>query len=374
MKRMRTILMTCDAVGGVWTYALNLARAFEESDLVRVVLAVLGPLPNASQRAAARSIRGLDLFALECRLEWMDDPWADVERSGEWLLDLEKRIRPDVIHLNMYAHGSLPFCAPVMTVAHSCVASWWSAVKKESLPARYRIYRDEVRAALASVRAVVAPTRAMLDAVQTFYGETAHGLVIHNGAPPWPSPKLPKAPAVLSLGRIWDEAKNIEALSAVAHRIPWPIYVAGSPAHPDGTDRVPHGVRALGWLGREALAGCLGRASIYAHPARYEPFGLAPLEAAHAGCALVLGDISSLREIWGDAALYVPPEDHDALAAAIRALIDDPALRVRMSERARFRARRFPSSAQARAYLNLYDRLMAPRLAIRRNAAVSLDY
>ena len=49
--------------------------------------------------------------------------------------------------------------------------------------------------------------------------------------------------------------------------------------------------------------------SIYALPARYEPFGLSVLEAALSGCALVLGDIPSLREIWDGAALFVDPDD-----------------------------------------------------------------
>ena len=68
------------------------------------------------------------------------------------------------------------------------------------------------------------------------------------------------------------------------------------------------------------------RAAIYALPARYEPFGLSALEAALSGCALVLGDIPSLREVWGDAAVFVPPDDagglRDALYAADRTTDD----------------------------------------------------
>jgi hypothetical protein len=58
-------------------------------------------------------------------------------------------------------------------------------------------------------------------------------------------------------------------------------------------------VRCLGPLEASELAGWMHRAAIYALPARYEPFGLSALEAAQAGCALVLGDLSSLREVWG---------------------------------------------------------------------------
>ena len=39
----------------------------------------------------------------------MDDPWRDVAESGHWLLDLEEQYAPDVVHLNRYGHGALPW-------------------------------------------------------------------------------------------------------------------------------------------------------------------------------------------------------------------------------------------------------------------------
>jgi glycogen synthase len=96
------------------------------------------------------------------------------------------------------------------------------------------------------------------------------------------------------------------------------------------------------------------RAAIYALPARYEPFGLSALEAAQCGCALVLGDIPSLREIWGNAAIFVAPDDSAALEAAIGLLIRDEALRMNMARRAQARARRYTPSAMALRYRNAY--------------------
>ena len=121
-----------------------------------------------------------------------------------------------------------------------------------------------------------------------------------------------KEPFVLAAGRLWDEAKNIEALRAALRReIAWPVCVAGDTRHPDGRAvAAPWTSRMLGRAAdRRDLAGWLRAAAIYALPARYEPFGLVRLEAALSGCALVLGDIPSLREVWGDAALFVAPDD-----------------------------------------------------------------
>ena len=92
---MPRILMTTDAVGGVWTYALELARALAPHDLA-VTLATMGPPPSADQVDAARAIPELRLETSAFRLEWMSDAWADVDAAGEWLLDLEADIRPVV--------------------------------------------------------------------------------------------------------------------------------------------------------------------------------------------------------------------------------------------------------------------------------------
>ena len=160
---------------------------------------------------------------------------------------------------------------------------------------------------------------------------------------------------MLSAGRIWDEAKNVAALDRVAPRLPWPVAVAG--------EGPPGAARRLGRVPQHELQAWLERASIFALPARYEPFGLAALEAAHAGCALVLGDLESLREVWGDAALFVDPADDEALEHALRLLIDDEPLRAELARRARSRAAAYTPERMAAGYVELYRRLLARRAA-----------
>ena len=101
------VLMTADAVGGVWNYSIELARGLANHG-VRTTLATMGPPPTAAQREEARSISGLELHTSEYRLEWMPDAWRDVDEAGRWLLALAERARPDVVHLNSYSHASLP--------------------------------------------------------------------------------------------------------------------------------------------------------------------------------------------------------------------------------------------------------------------------
>src|SRR4051812_3826247 len=129
------ILMTSDTVGGVWNYALQLAAALAPHG-AQIHLATMGAAPDRAQCEAAAALHNLTLYSSTFELEWMADgrAWRDVDAAGEWLLALENQIAPDVVHLNGYAHGALPFQAPVMVVGHSCVLSWWQAVKGEDAP------------------------------------------------------------------------------------------------------------------------------------------------------------------------------------------------------------------------------------------------
>jgi glycosyltransferase involved in cell wall biosynthesis len=148
-------------------------------------------------------------------------------------------------------------------------------------------------------------------------------------------------------------------LARVAPEIPWPIYAAGDCSAPGGTKTRLDSLHRLGRLATPELAACMSRAAVFALPARYEPFGLAALEAGLAGCVLILGDIPSLREIWRDAAIFVPPDDPEKLSAALSRLTRDARLRASMSRRARRRALLFSVERMAHGYADLYRRLSA---------------
>ncbi|HVE51895.1 MAG TPA: glycosyltransferase family 4 protein [Ramlibacter sp.] len=358
---MPRVLMTADTVGGVWTYAVELARELEKRG-VRVGIATMGAELSPHQREEVAGSRRITLFESAYRLEWMADCGADVEAAGEWLMELERVFQPDIVHLNQFAFGALPFQAPTLLVAHSCVLSWWRTVRGEVAPAEWDVYRGWVMAGLAGADLVAAPTRAMLDSLAGNYGVARSGLVLPNGASGEDFAPARKQPVVLAAGRFWDAAKNLRALERVAPDLPWPVRVAGACKQPGGGTVAPVGVECLGELSRQALAREFATAAIYALPARYEPFGLSVLEAALSGCALVLGDVASLREVWGEAAVYVAPDDHAALRSALLRLAGSPAERARMGQAARTRARRYTPVRKCDAYLAAYARLV-PRFS-----------
>lgn len=358
MPRPLRVLMTSDTLGGVFSYSVTLCRALRERG-VEVMLMTEGARLQADQKRELDSIPGLVVCESSLSVEWMDDPWEDVERAGALLLALEQDFTPDVVHVNGYSHAALPFRASALIVAHSSVPSWWRAVHGEDAPVRYAEYRRRVRAGFAAARHVVAPTRSMLRALAEHDGFVGEASIIPNGAEPGLYQVHSKESFVLAAGRLWDKAKNLVLIDAAASCLSWPVRVAGDAARPDA----PSQCELLGRLSSEELRALLACAPIFVHPARYEPFGLAPLEAALSGCALVLGDIASLREIWGDAAIYVNPDDCAGLVAKVEELISDSEQVQERGRKARERALTYGVTPMVSAYLGVYRELARTRHA-----------
>jgi len=354
------VLMTVDAVGGVWTYALELSRALAHHD-VHVALACMGPAPSESQLASVHALPNVTLSWCDCKLEWMNDPWQDVDRAGDWLLRLAARERPDIVQVNGYVHAALPWQRPVICVAHSCVYSWWQAVHRCEPPPEWQSYRERVSAGLDRADCIIAPTHAFLGSIAQLYRPTTRAHVIHNARTLGNStrPTHQRLPVIFACGRAWDRAKGIDVLDAAARDLPWRGYVAGPAADPDGVPVRLQSLRTLGTLSADELDIWLRRAAIFAHPARYEPFGLAVLEAALGGCALVLADVPTLRELWQDAALFVPVDDAWTMRRTLQRLIANPDCVAVLGSASWARAQRYRPQIMAAKYFSLYRELLA---------------
>jgi glycosyltransferase involved in cell wall biosynthesis len=343
--------MTADTAGGVWPHALTLAGALSRRG-VRTSLAVFTEGLAPSMRAEAWSVPGLQIFEGAFGLEWMEDPWEDVRQAGEWLLSLARVLRPDVVHLNSHVLGGLGWPVPVVVETHGSVCAWWEAVHGVPAPAAWERYRAEVRRGLLGAARVVAPSKAMLDDLSRHHGPVPGARVVYLARTLNAVRGLEKEPWVLTAGRPADPATNVVVLEAAAASIP--IRVAG-PGQASGAGRPRAGLELVGPLGPEAMRVAMARAAIYAHPAAYEASGLLPLEAALQGCALVLSDIPTLRELWEGAAVFVPPRDAEAWRTALRMLLDEVPRRRRRAVAARARAGTFRPERLAEEMLRVYE-------------------
>jgi glycosyltransferase involved in cell wall biosynthesis len=359
--------MTTDTVGGVWNYSLSLAAELIAAHGLRVALAAVGPAPSAAQQAEVAALPGLAFHACPGRLEWQPGCASDLAASARRLRDLAAELDVALIHSNQFAYGALTAGRPVLVAAHSDLFSWHAACQPLDGPvdpgrrAFLEEYRRVVVAGLRGAAAVVCPSRFVAAGLRAHYGVSVPIEVIYNGIAP-PAAKEAAAPLragparrVLTVGRLWDPAKNLAwLLEAVGDGIPGlEIAVAGSLEGPDGETAPPAGpLRVLGALPHTALMAEMAAADVYVGMSRYEPFGLAPLEAAARGCALLLSDVPSFREIWGRAARYCRS------AADLRAaLLDLAAGAIPARQAARQRAARYTIARTAAAYARLYARL-----------------
>jgi alpha-1,3-rhamnosyl/mannosyltransferase len=105
--------------------------------------------------------------------------------------------------------------------------------------------------------------------------------------------------------------------------------------------------KVLGYLEREDLAAITAGAAAMAYPSIYEGFGLPPLESMGCGVPAIASNVSSLPEVVGDTGLLVDPFDVDSIAAGMRRMLEDDALRDSLRAPALERSRQFTWDACA---------------------------
>ncbi|EAR53126.1 putative glycosyltransferase protein [Oceanicola granulosus HTCC2516] len=350
------VLLTLDAVGGVWRYAIDLARGLRALGRP-VCFAGFGPAPDAAQRAEAEALGPLDWGPQA--LEWMARGPGDVAGAGDWLAEVADRRGAGLIQCNLPSQAAdLPSGRPVLAVSHSCLASWFEAVRGSGVPGDMAWAHELTAAGLARADAVVAPSAAQAAALKRLYSGLNDLHVVHNASAD-AVPEVTRTETIVAAGRWWDEGKGGATLDAAAGRVDWPVLMLGATAGPNGARLDVQVADHRGALPHDAAARLIASAGIFVSPSLYEPFGLAVLEAARAGAPLVLSDIPTFRELWDDSALFFPPGDADALAATLTALARDPARRSALGAAAKTRAARYTLAAQARAMADIHDRVAA---------------
>jgi glycosyltransferase involved in cell wall biosynthesis len=364
------VLVTADTMSGDWTYTRELVTGFVARG-VRVTLVTFGEIPLPGQTAWMDLLHGLEYRPTAFRLQWMDEAPRDLPESKEFLATLVRERRPDLLHLHQFCHADLRVDIPRIVMAQGDLISWTLAVQGcMPRPTRWlQWYRDTIVGGIAAADAVVAPSAWMLDALTSIYARPRREAVIYPGRNPiFFNPYVSKEDSVLSVGRLVDACKQVFLLTQHSH--PFPVCIVGAeqtvplPRIPIRADvKISTGKNCVAIRGPQTeaqLRALYSRAAIYAATARYEPLGMATLDAAFSRCAVVANDIPSFREIWGDAALYFRTNDGHSLAETLRKLDSDRGLRHAYADRAFTRAReRFTSKRMIDEYLDLYRSLVS---------------
>ncbi|MGA7471296.1 MAG: glycosyltransferase family 4 protein [Candidatus Sulfotelmatobacter sp.] len=366
------VLVTADVMSGSWTYTRELVTGLVTRG-VRVTLLTFGEIPLPDQTAWMDRLHGLEYRPTAFRLEWMDEAPQDLPESSGFLANLVHEVRPDLLHLHQFCHGNLAVDVPRVIMVHGDLISWAQAVQGcTPRPTRWlQWYRETVVRGIAAADAVVAPSVWMLDTLRSIYTCPRREAVIYPGRNPiFFNPYISKDDSVLSVGRLVDAGKQVFLLTQHAH--PFPVCIIGAeqtvpvPRVPIRADvKVSTAEASVAIRGPQTeaqLRALYSRAAVYAATPRYEPLGMATLDAAFSRCAIVANDIPSFREVWGDAALYFRTNDASSLATILRQFDSDRPLRQAYADRAFARAReRFTAHRMIDGYLDLYRGLVSAK-------------
>src|SRR3954468_7786067 len=211
LGRTLRVLMTVDAVGGVWRYAMTLAEALRPLG-VETMFAGLGPAPSRDQRSEAERLGALRW--LGAPLDWMAAAETDLDGLAAELGELSEAEKADLLHLNVPSQAcGLAAGVPAVVVSHSCVATWWHAVRATALPEDWEWQRQRRFSGFAPRDAIVAPSRSHAALARSCYRADLPITVVANAAAALPA-GLHKEPIAFAAGRWWDEGKNGRVLDA----------------------------------------------------------------------------------------------------------------------------------------------------------------
>jgi glycosyltransferase involved in cell wall biosynthesis len=358
----RRVLMTVDSVGGIWRYALDAARGLAAHG-VECLLVGFGPAPASGNRRECESIANVKLVWTDAPLDWMVEDEAALQSVAEALVPLAAEWDADLLHLNVPSQAvGLPDTLPIVVAAHSCVPTWWEALRGGDLPAAWRWQTQYNRRGLDRADIVLAPSASHGATLRRVYGPLARVRVLHHGTSALPS-VVPKEDFALAAGRWWDEGKNGACLDGAARQVFWPLVMAGPLDGPNGEHIALAFAETAGELPPEKMAALMRRAALFVAPSRYEPFGLAVLEAAISGAALVLADIPTFRELWGGAAEFVPARDVEGWSRSINMLAKDAERRTWLATRARRLALGKTLERQASGLTKIYSEAISRRVS-----------
>jgi glycosyltransferase involved in cell wall biosynthesis len=306
------------------------------------------------------------------------------EQSGLPLV--VRRVQPDVLHS---PHYTMPLATSMGTTPRQVVtlhdATFFSHPELH-LGVKARFFRGWTRLSSGRADALIAPSEATRsEVVRHTSADPARITVIPHGVdhdrfrPATDHDKArvrewlglaAGAPYVAFLGTL-EPRKNVPALvrayaTACAERADPPALVlAGGKGWDDGIDpataEVPAHLDVIrpGFVPDDLVPGLLSGAEVVAYPAFGEGFGLPVLEAMACGAAVLTTQGLSLPEVGGDAVRYALSPDADDLAAALTALLDDPAERQRLGEAGVRRAAEFTWDTAAKQHVEVYERVAA---------------
>jgi glycosyltransferase involved in cell wall biosynthesis len=359
-------------VGGVEEHVRNVARILRDRGHDVVVWTI-----DRDGGFGVREVDGVEVWDLPAPLPARSIPAMAgfalrVPRAAALWRRAFRAHRPDVIHVHCFGpNGTYARVlakrtgTPLIITAHGETLADDAGVFSHS---RFAI--DSLRSGLADAAAVTGCSQLALDDLEARFGLGAgRGIVVFNGIdldePAGAPPAGAEGRYIAAVGRVqrlkgFDLLVEAFARSGVADDVR--LVIGGGGPELDALRAQAEGlgvgerVVLPGWLDRATVGGLRRGAAIGVVPSRMEPFGIAALEVWRAGSALVATTRGGPPEFVRDDVdgVLVDPEDIDALAAALRRLIDDPVRAAALSAAGAQRVRTFTWDRTVDSYEDVY--------------------
>ena len=344
--------------GGVQGQVLGLARALRQhGHEVRVLGPCDGPPPDAGVTPLGKSVP----LAANGSIAPIAPDVSCALRTIRALRDEEF----DVLHLH---EPMVP--GPCMTTSIVKPAPLVATFHAAGVSAAYRLAGRALQILTNRLDVRCAVSEDAIELAGRYLGGTYervfNGVEVEHFAKATPHPR-DERPTVFFLGR-HEDRKGLAVLLAAMVHLPADVrlWVAG-----DGPQshelRAAHTDERIEWLGRiddDEKASRLRAADVYCAPSLHgESFGIVLLEAMAAGTPVVASDIPGYARVGRQAreALLVPPGDPKALGAAITRILGDSTVAASLVEGGRTRADELSMDRLSERYLEIYERVTAPR-------------
>jgi glycosyltransferase involved in cell wall biosynthesis len=331
--------------GGTAWSILELVRALDERDDVELIgVAARHRDAPASQWTPPIPVRHLPLPRNVLYETWHAPLWRGPR--------VERATGPvDVVHATAVAYPASR--APVVVTIHDL-----AFLHDQQLATRHghRFFRRGLELARRHAHLVMCPSEAtMAECVDAGIEKARLRLVPWGVAPSTIDATEVRAAQdryglrrsyVLFAGTV-EPRKNLPRLLDAFTRVPNDVdlVLAGPSGWNESIDEqlaaLGDRVRPLGFVGRADLDALLAGAAVFCYPSVREGFGLPVLEAMAQGTPVVTSAVTSTAEVAGDTGLLVDPFDVDAIASAIRTLLDDADEARRLGDAGRERAKSF---------------------------------
>ena len=352
---------------GEYTHRLlpALAKAFPDDEFI------LYAAPGASPT-----------FALQPNQRWVHLPSTPLWKASAMAAQLvalpmlARGQKIDLMHTpTVHTRASMPpvpslLGCPLVVTLHDLIPLAYYARNGEPLPWRLRtFYEWNLRRALRARRILTVSEASKRDIVTEGGVDADRISVVYNGIPhdDGVSGMTSLAqPYILYVGS-YEPRKNLRRLlegfdeavaSSLRHHLV--LVVEAESGHKAALHEYASSLacagrlRFLDSLDDTTMSAVYAGAEMFVFPSLYEGFGLPPLQAMAAGVPVISSPAGSLREVLGEAAIYIDPHDSATIADAIRALASDRDLRGRLAIDGRRQAALYSWEKAARETMDVY--------------------